>query len=178
MKNFAYLCRQNYSHLKENMKHLLILLFSLVAVQAMAQKQISVIDDDTHQPVAYAIIADSTGQIARTSLQGIAIVPEHKGEIIIVHDSYGRVTYDYDELPTVVEMHRRDYTLDEVEVVGVKGEKLDIHIKGMDKVEKADAAQKASGGNPFAWLSDKVFNAKERKRKAHLERLKEILDDY
>lgn len=160
------------------MKHLCTLLFILLSLPTMAQKQLSVIDDDTGKPVPYAIIADSVGQIARTSLQGIAEVPESRGEIIIVHDSYDRVTYDYDQLPSVVRLHRRDYTLDEVEVFGVKPEKLDIHLKGLDKVDKADAKMKATGGNPLAWLSDRIFNSKERKRKARLARLKEILDDY
>lgn len=160
------------------MKHLLIALLAALALPAVAQKQISIIDDDTRKPVPYAIIADSIGQIARSSLQGIAVIPARKGEIVIVHDSYDRITCDYDSLPAVLEMHRREYTLEEVEVMGVKVEKLDIHLKGMDKVEKADANQKATGSNPFAWLSDKIFNAKERKRKAHLEKLKKILDDY
>lgn len=160
------------------MKHWLTGLLLLLALPAMAQKQISVIDDDTHKPIAYAMIADSLGKIAQTSLQGIAQVPKHSGEIIIVHDSYDRVAFDYDSIPSVVKLHRREYTLDEVEVVGVKDQKIDMKGLGLDKVELADAKAKASGGNLLSWLSDKIFNRKDRKRKKHREELAKILEDY
>lgn len=160
------------------MKHLILFSLFILSLPLMAQKHLNVIDDETGKPVAYAIIADSIGQIARTSLMGMAEVPKREGTIIIVHDSYDRLTCDYDSLPMVVRLHRREYTLDEVEVYGVKSEELNIHLKLLTQEDVADAKHKASGGNPFAWLSDRLFNAKERKRKAHLARLKKILDDY
>lgn len=166
--------------LSSEMRHLLISLLVFLACPAMAQKQISIIDDDTHKPIAYALIADSTGQISKSSVQGIAYIPKREGEIIIVHDSYNRVSFDYDSIPPVVEMHRRDYTLDEVEVIGSKDMKVDLEGMGikLSKEEIADAKAKAAGGNLLAGLSDKIFNAKDRKRKKHREKLKKILEDY
>ena len=74
-----------------------------------------------------------------------------------------------------MKMHRREYMLDEVEVLAKKG--MTIHFDlGLNKVDMADAKYKASGGNPMSGLSDLLFNRKERKRRKHREKLKKILD--
>lgn len=157
------------------MKLCVLTILAFLSLPIMAQKQVSVIDDDSRQPVANAIIADSIEEIAQTSTQGIAVVPRRKGKIIFVHKNYDRLTLDYDSIPAVVKMHRREYMLDEVEVLAKKG--MTIHFDlGLNKVDMAEAKYKASGGNPMSGLSDLLFNRKERKRRKHREKLKKILD--
>lgn len=158
------------------MKNVILILIAFISRPVMAQKQISVIDDDSRQPVAYAIIADSVDEIAKTSAQGITIVPRRKGKIIFVHKDYERMTLDYDSIPAVVKLHRREYMLDEVEVRAKKDMKIHFNV-GLNKVDKANAEYKASGGNPMSGLSDVIFNSKERKRRKHREKLKKILDE-
>lgn len=158
------------------LKPLLLSLLALLPLSMTAQKQVSVIDDDSRQPVPNAVIADSAEQIAQASVQGIAVIPRRRGKVIFVHKDYERLTIDYDSIPAVVKMHRREYTLDEVQVVAAKNMKIHFDL-GLNKVDLADAKYKASGGNPLAGISDLLFNRKERKRRKHREKLKGILDD-
>ena len=123
------------------MKLCVLTILAFLSLPIMAQKQVSVIDDDSRQPVTNAIIADSIEEIAQTSTQGIAVVPRRKGKIIFVHKNYDRLTLDYDSIPAVVKMHRREYMLDEVEVLAKKG--MTIHFDlGLNKVDMAESTRR------------------------------------
>ena len=159
--------------------YFILVAMMLMSLQTRAQKHISVIDDDTHAPIAGVVIGDTVDVIARTSLQGMAKLPRRDGKIIFAHESYLRLEMDYDSIPQVVHMQRRPYNIDEVQVVGALGKKVNLGAMKLYK-NPVDQQLKAAGngnGNLLGWLGKLLFGRKSKKE-AHKEKLQKMLDDY
>lgn len=99
------------------MKPLLILLL-IFTTHIHAQQMISVIDTDTHDPVAYAAFSQNGDTIAYTSLQGIAVLPKVSGSILLTCKNYKPIELNADSIPSVIRMKCLIERLKEVVVVG------------------------------------------------------------
>lgn len=170
------------------MNRLLLVFVSLclVCISMHAQKRVSIIDDETRKPIAYAVVADSADIIARSSVQGMVVIPKREGQLIFSHESYDRLTIPYDSIPSVVKMHRRTYLIDEVEVVGQGNLTIDPHAFGSPETDPVENALQAASPNGnllgllvegVGWVLKKV-GVDLHPKETHKQKLKEILDNY
>lgn len=151
----------------------------MCAVDVSAQKRISIIDAETHNPVPGVIIADSEGEISKGSAQGLAVIPKRKGKIIFAQPYYEKLEIDYDSIGPVVKMTHLTMMIEEVEVRGVGGGNVDNDAFKVD-IDENEAALDTAGkgnGNLLGPLSRWLFNRKSKKEK-RLEKTKEVLDNY
>lgn len=160
-------------------KILLLMLVMLGVMNASAQKKISIIDAETHNPVPGVIIADTLGEISKGSAQGLAVIPKRKGKIVFAQPYYERLEIDYDSIMPVVKMTHLTMMIEEVEVRGVSGEKIDKNAftPKTNDVETQLQQAGAGNGNLLGPLSKKLFNRKTKKEK-RLEKTKEVLENY
>ena len=100
---------------------LALLLLSLFALHLRAQQMISVIDDDTHDPIGNALFILDGDTIAYTTPQGIAMVPKRPGIVTVTAYDYKSMIFIADSIPAVIRLKSEIKKLDEVFVFGKFG---------------------------------------------------------
>ena len=106
----------------EKMKlRLAFVLLSLFALHIRAQQMISVIDDDTHDPIGNALFILDGDTIAYTTPQGIAMVPKRPGIVTVTAYDYKSMIFIADSIPPVIRLKSEIKKLDEVFVFGKFG---------------------------------------------------------
>lgn len=101
-------------------RHLILLILITFAIHLQAQQMISVIDDDTRQPVCHATFIQDGDTIAYTSPEGIAIVPKLSGKVIVCAQDYKSVEFNADSIPAVIRIKCEIERLEEILVIGDK----------------------------------------------------------
>ena len=86
------------------MKPLLVLLLIFITTNIHAQQMVSVIDNDTHEPVSPALFTQNGDTIAYTSPQGIVMLPKVSGTILITCKDYKSIEINADSIPAVIRM--------------------------------------------------------------------------
>lgn len=100
------------------MRPFLVLLLIFATSDIYAQQMVSVIDEDTREPVARAAFTQNGDTITYTSLQGIAMLPKVSGLIILTCKDYKSIEINADSIPAVINMKCLVERLEEVVVVG------------------------------------------------------------
>ena len=100
------------------MRLVLVLLLIFTTSDIYAQQMVSVIDEDTREPVARAAFTQNGDTITYTSLQGIAMLPKVSGLIILTCKDYKSIEINADSIPAVINMKCLVERLEEVVVVG------------------------------------------------------------
>lgn len=100
---------------------LALLLLLLFALHIRAQQMISVIDDDTHDPIGNALFILDGDTIAYTTPQGIARVPKRPGIVTVTAYDYKSMIFIADSIPAVIRLKSEIKKLDEVFVFGKFG---------------------------------------------------------
>ena len=100
------------------MRLILVLLLIFATSDIYAQQMVSVIDEDTREPVARAAFTQNGDTITYTSLQGIAMLPKVSGLIILTCKDYKSIEINADSIPAVINMKCLVERLEEVVVVG------------------------------------------------------------
>ena len=152
---------------------IVLLLFSLFVLHVRAQQMISVIDDDTHDPIGNALFILDGDTIAYTTPQGIAMVPKRPGIVTVTAYDYKSMIFIADSIPAVIRLKSEIKKLDEVFVFG----KFGLRDKytdnsGYDRIQGKYAGH---GGDLNAIF--RIFGyrpASERRR----ERVKKNLEAY
>ena len=104
------------------MKYIAVLLFFASFVLPVgAQQMISVIDDDTHDPIGNALFVLDGDTIAYTTPQGIAMVPKRPGIVTVMANDYKSMIFIADSIPAVIRLKSEIKKLDEVFVFGKFG---------------------------------------------------------
>lgn len=125
------------SGLYQIMKYIAVLLFLVFFVLPIgAQQMISVIDDDTHDPIGNALFVLDGDTIAYTSPQGIAVVPKRSGIVTVTAYDYKSMIFIADSIPPVIRLKSEIKKLDEVFVFGKFGLKRKFSDKsGYDRID-------------------------------------------
>jgi hypothetical protein len=156
------------------MKQILILLIlTSFALHLRAQQMISVIDDDTHDPIGNALFILDGDTIAYTSPQGIAMVPKRSGIVTVTAYDYRSMIFIADSIPPVIRLKSEIKKLDEVFVFG----KMGLRDKFTDKsgYDRIQGKYAGAGGDLGAIF--RIFGyrpASERRR----ERVKKNLEAF
>ena len=100
------------------MRPFLVLLLIFATSDIYAQQIVSVIDEDTREPVARVAFTQNGDTITYTSLQGIAMLPKVSGLIILTCKDYKSIEINADSIPAVINMKCLVERLEEVVVVG------------------------------------------------------------
>ena len=100
------------------MRPFLVLLLIFATSDIYAQQMVSVIDEDTREPVARAAFTQNGDTLTYTSPQGIAMVPKVSGLIILTCKDYKSIEINADSIPAVINMKCLVERLEEVVVVG------------------------------------------------------------
>lgn len=100
------------------MKPLLILLLIFITTNIHAQQMVSVIDNDTHEPISPALFTQNGDTIAYTSPQGIVMLPKVSGTILITCKDYKSIEINADSIPAVIRMKCLVEHIEEVVVIG------------------------------------------------------------
>ena len=100
------------------MRLILVLLLIFATSDIYAQQMVSVIDEDTREPVARAAFTHNGDTLTYTSPQGIAMVPKVSGVIILICKDYKSIEINADSIPAVINMKCLVERLEEVVVVG------------------------------------------------------------
>ena len=108
---------------------------------------ISVIDQDTRNPIWRAYFIHDGDTIAYTSPEGIAILPKVSGKIKIVCHDYKSVTFNSDSIPDVIHLKSELEQLEEITVIGDKD-------KVKHKPEKWDHNEPFKARKPRDWLGE------------------------
>ena len=104
------------------MKYIAVLLFfAFFVLPVGAQQMISVIDNDTHDPIGNALFILDGDTIAYTSPQGIAMVPKRSGIVTVTANDYRSMIFIADSIPAVIRLKSEIKKLDEVFVFGKFG---------------------------------------------------------
>lgn len=104
------------------MKFIAVLLFvAFFVLPVGAQQMISVIDNDTHDPIGNALFILDGDTIAYTSPQGIAMVPKRSGIVTVTANDYRSMIFIADSIPAVIRLKSEIKKLDEVFVFGKFG---------------------------------------------------------
>lgn len=104
------------------MKYIAVLLFfAFFVLPVGAQQMISVIDNDTHDPIGNALFILDGDTIAYTSPQGIAMVPKRSGIVSVTANDYRSMIFIADSIPAVIRLKSEIKKLDEVFVFGKFG---------------------------------------------------------
>lgn len=129
------------------MRFIIVLLLFFVSTNIRAQQMISVIDQDTRNPIWRAYFIHDGDTIAYTSPEGIAILPKVSGKIKIVCHDYKGVTFNSDSIPGVIHLKSELEQLDEITVIGDKD-------KVKRKHEKWDYNDQFKARKPTDWLGE------------------------
>lgn len=162
------------------MKSSLILLLIFITSSIHAQKMISVIDTDTREPVAYAAFTQNGDTITYTSLQGIAIMPEVTGTLLLTCKNYKPIKVNADSIPAVIRMKCLIERLEEVVVVGdstkIKKKKFDLPDNILLEYDLKDAFNNRGVRIPIASLYKLIgYKPKSERRR---NRVKKNLEAY
>lgn len=154
---------------------------------AWGQRRVTLIDDQTGNPVVKAVVGNAGEELGYTDQRGQFVVMPQVGEVIFAHEVYDRAVFDYEALPDTIVMIRRTFMLDEVEVNGHAGLKVNPNAVSMGfggtKTDRELQSIDPGGGANLlglaVWGVSKLLkldhggkSKKERKR----ERLQRILD--
>ena len=129
------------------MRVVIILQLIFITTSIRAQQMISVIDQDTRNPIWRALFIHDGDTIAYTSPEGIAILPKVSGIIKIVCLDYKSVTFNSDSIPDVIHLKSELEQLDEITVIGDKD-------KVKRKHEKWDYNDQFKARKPRDWLGE------------------------
>ena len=129
------------------MRIIIILQLIFITTSIRAQQMISVIDQDTRNPIWRALFIHDGDTLAYTSPEGIAILPKVSGKIKIVCHDYKSVTFNSDSIPGVIHLKSELEQLDEITVIGDKD-------KVKHKPEKWDHNEPFKARKPRDWLGD------------------------
>ena len=156
------------------MKYIAVFLFlAFFVLPLRAQQMISVIDDDTHDPIGNALFILDGDTIAYTSPQGIAMVPKRSGIVTVTAYDYRSMIFIADSIPPVIRLKSEIKKLDEVFVFG----KMGLRDKFTDKsgYDRIQGKYAGAGGDLGAIF--RIFGyrpASERRR----ERVKKNLEAF
>lgn len=151
------------------------------------QKHVTLVDDQTGNPVVKAVVGNADAELGYTDLRGQFVVMPQEGDVIFAHEIYDRTVYAYDALPDTIVMIRRTFMLDEVEVNGyatlkINPNAISMGFGGSKTDRELQSIDPRGGANLLGlalWGVSKLLkprhdgkSKKERKR----ERLQKILD--
>lgn len=161
------------------MRPFLVLLLIFATSDIYAQQMVSVIDEDTREPVARAAFTQNGDTITYTSLQGIAMLPKVSGLIILTCKDYKSVEINADSIPAVINMKCLVERLEEVVVVGDSTKtkkKFDLPDNILLEYELKDAYNKSGVNIPMTELYKLIgYKPKSERRR---ERVKKNLEAY
>ena len=161
------------------MKPFLVLLLIFATSDIYAQQMVSVIDEDTREPVARAAFTQNGDTITYTSLQGIAMLPKVSGLIILTCKDYKSIEINADSIPAVINMKCLVERLEEVVVVGDSTKtkkKFDLPDNILLEYELKDAYNKSGVNIPMTELYKLIgYKPKSERRR---ERVKKNLEAY
>ena len=129
------------------MRIIIILQLIFITTSIRAQQMISVIDQDTRNPIWRAYFIHDGDTIAYTSPEGIALVPKHPGKVTIKARDYKSVTFNADSIPGVVHLKSELEQLEEIKVIGDKNKVKQRH-------EKWDYYEPFKARKPQDWLGE------------------------
>ena len=161
------------------MRLILVLLLIFATSDIYAQQMVSVIDEDTREPVARAAFTQNGDTITYTSLQGIAMLPKVSGLIILTCKDYKSIEINADSIPAVINMKCLVERLEEVVVVGDSTKtkkKFDLPDNILLEYELKDAYNKSGANIPMTELYKLIgYKPKSERRR---ERVKKNLEAY
>ena len=161
------------------MRPFLVLLLIFATSDIYAQQMVSVIDEDTREPVARAAFTQNGDTITYTSLQGIAMLPKVSGLIILTCKDYKSIEINADSIPAVINMKCLVVRLEEVVVVGDSTKtkkKFDLPDNILLEYELKDAYNKSGVNIPMTELYKLIgYKPKSERRR---ERVKKNLEAY
>ena len=161
------------------MRPILVLLLIFATSDIYAQQMVSVIDEDTREPVARAAFTQNGDTITYTSLQGIAMLPKVSGLIILTCKDYKSIEINADSIPAVINMKCLVERLEEVVVVGDSTKtkkKFDLPDNILLEYELKDAYNKSGVDIPMTELYKLIgYKPKSERRR---ERVKKNLEAY
>jgi hypothetical protein len=161
------------------MRPFLVLLLIFATSDIYAQQMVSVIDEDTREPVARAAFTQNGDTITYTSLQGIAMLPKVSGLIILTCKDYKSIEINADSIPAVINMKCLVERLEEVVVVGDSTKtkkKFDLPDNILLEYELKDAYNKSGVNIPMTELYKLIgYKPKSERRR---ERVKKNLEAY
>lgn len=143
-----------------------------------AQKTVRLIDAETQMGIKDIVIANEHDILCRTNAEGVALIPRQEGKVIFAHELYDRVELSYDSIPELISLQRRTYALEEVEVLGKQGKKVDKNIFESERLrtDMRLAAIKPSDANLLAPLGMLLQALAKKKKQNKRKRLEDILD--
>ena len=156
------------------MKYIAVFLFfAFFVLPVGAQQMISVIDDDTHDPIGNALFVLDGDTIAYTTPQGIAVVPKRSGIVTVMANDYKSMIFIADSIPAVIRLKSEIKKLDEVFVFGKFGLKRKFSDKsGYDRI---DGKYAGAGGDLNAIFRIFGYRPASEKRR---ERVKKNLEAF
>ena len=161
------------------MRPFLVLLLIFATSDIYAQQMVSVIDEDTREPVARAAFTHNGDTITYTSLQGIAMLPKVSGLIILTCKDYKSIEINADSIPAVINMKCLVERLEEVVVVGDSTKtkkKFDLPDNILLEYELKDAYNKSGANIPMTELYKLIgYKPKSERRR---NRVKKNLEAY
>lgn len=161
------------------MRPFLVLLLIFTTSDIYAQQMVSVIDEDTREPVARAAFTHNGDTLTYTSPQGIAMVPKVSGVIILICKDYKSIEINADSIPAVINMKCLVERLEEVVVVGDSTKtkkKFDLPDNILLEYELKDAYNKSGVKIPMTELYKLIgYKPKSERRR---ERVKKNLEAY
>lgn len=161
------------------MRLILVLLLIFATSDIYAQQMVSVIDEDTREPVARAAFTQNGDTLTYTSPQGIAMLPKVSGLIILTCKDYKSIEINADSIPAVINMKCLVERLEEVVVVGDSTKtkkKFDLPDNILLEYELKDAYNKSGVNIPMTELYKLIgYKPKSERRR---ERVKKNLEAY
>ena len=161
------------------MRPFFVLLLIFTTSDIYAQQMVSVIDEDTREPVARAAFTQNGDTITYTSLQGIAMLPKVSGLIILTCKDYKSIEINADSIPAVINMKCLVERLEEVVVVGDSTKtkkKFDLPDNILLEYELKDAYNKSGVNIPMTELYKLIgYKPKSERRR---NRVKKNLEAY
>ena len=159
---------------------LIMLLMSYVqSIDAQHPRLISILDIGSREPVDRAVIMQGNDTIARSTPQGLVVIPTVAGKVVFAHRDYEPVEYDYDSIPSVVKMKCAVQELDELVVLGRMPMKFDMKLGGMKLGESNLGIVKTTMQGSTMDLETvrrKLFGRTRKERKK--DKLRKNLDGY
>ena len=161
------------------MKPLLVLLLIFITTNIHAQQMVSVIDNDTHEPVSPALFTQNGDTIAYTSPQGIVMLPKVSGTILITCKDYKSIEINADSIPAVIRMKCLVEHIEEVVVIGDSSKakkKFDLPDNILLEYELKDAYNNRGVKIPMTELYKLIgYKPKSERRR---NRVKKKLEEY
>lgn len=159
------------------LRKVLIVLGLLVSVWTMAQRQIRIIDVETHEPVVRASVEPDGHPFILTDSQGYAIVPEAFDSLTVRHLKYEKERLGFNEVKDTIYLFATEHMLDEVVVVSPKTmmDQLRKELKNKPLPNPAAAPISINIDKLLAFFGYK--SKKQRKKEKVAKIIKELGDD-